>query len=63
MPKHRLPPSAREFERTPKMLNAVSLWCPPDENAEKERLLNFYREHGYEFIDPAATMQRGYRGS
>lgn len=53
----------REFERDAQDAERCLVVMSPDENAEKERLLSFYREHGYEFTDPAATIRRGRRGS
>lgn len=45
----------REFERDAQDAERSLVVVSPDENGEKERLLSFYREHGYEFMDPCSN--------
>ncbi|MBE4720137.1 GNAT family N-acetyltransferase [Pseudarthrobacter sp. AB1] len=43
-----------EFERDAQDAGCDLVVVTPDDNGEKERLLRFYREHGYEFMDPCS---------
>jgi GNAT superfamily N-acetyltransferase len=42
------------FERDAQDAGRDLIVVSPDENGERERLVSFYREHGYEFMDPSS---------
>lgn len=48
----------RAFERDALDAGRDLVVVSPDETGEKERLLRFYRKHGYEFMDPCRDRSR-----
>ncbi|MET3172942.1 UNVERIFIED_ORG: GNAT superfamily N-acetyltransferase [Arthrobacter sp. UYCu721] len=44
----------REFEWDAQEAGCDLVVVTPDEKGEKARLLSFYREHDYEFMDPSS---------